>query len=74
MALKLHAANELRGCYASDVMIDQVIAGWRRWHERAGVQSFIYEAEAIRVVMIDEKPWWVAADIATMLGYTHAPI
>lgn len=37
------------------------------------LQSFIYEADAVRVVMIDDKPWWVAADIAKQLGYRLTP-
>lgn len=37
------------------------------------LQSFIYEAEAVRVVMVDDKPWWVAGDIAARLGYRHTP-
>lgn len=37
------------------------------------LQSFIYEAEPIRVVTLDEKPWWVAADVAKQLGYNHVP-
>lgn len=39
----------------------------------AVLQSFIYEAEAVRVVMLEDKPWWVAADIAAQLGYRHTP-
>lgn len=37
------------------------------------LQSFIYEADAVRVVMVEDKPWWVAADIAARLGYSHVP-
>lgn len=31
--------------------------------------AFAYETSAIRVVMIDDDPWWVASDIAALLGY-----
>ena len=30
---------------------------------------FDYKDSAVRVVMIDEEPWWVASDVAALLGY-----
>lgn len=31
--------------------------------------SYQFEQETVRVVMIGEEPWWVAADVAKVLGY-----
>lgn len=35
--------------------------------------SFQYDTDPVRVVMVDGQPWWVASDLAKLLGYRHAP-
>lgn len=35
--------------------------------------TFDYQESAVRVVTIDDAPWFIAADVATILGYKHAP-
>lgn len=33
---------------------------------------FLFESQSVRVVMIDDVPWWVAADVAEILDYRDA--
>jgi prophage antirepressor-like protein len=35
--------------------------------------AFFYEDQPVRIVLIDGKPWWVADDLAKLLGYRHTP-
>ena len=37
------------------------------------ILSYQFEEEAVRVVMTGAEPWFVAADVAKVLGYDHAP-
>lgn len=37
------------------------------------IQVFDFEDNAVRVVDIDGEPWFVAADVARVLGYDHTP-
>ena len=39
----------------------------------AAVTSFDFHSHAVRVVMRDGEPWFVAADVANVLGYRNAP-
>jgi hypothetical protein len=39
----------------------------------SNVLPFCFGAELVRVVMIVDDPWWVAADVAKVLGYARAP-
>lgn len=32
--------------------------------------GFTFEGHPVRVIMVDEQPWWVAKDVAEALGYT----
>lgn len=34
--------------------------------------NFTFEQESVRVIMLGDDPWWVAADIAKVLGYSEA--
>lgn len=33
---------------------------------------FLFESQSVRVILIDETPWWVATDVAEILGYRCA--
>ena len=33
------------------------------------IQLFAFESQEIRVVTINGEPWWVAKDVAVVLGY-----
>lgn len=35
--------------------------------------SYTFEQETVRVVIIGDEPWWVASDVAKVLGYSHTP-
>lgn len=35
--------------------------------------SFTFEQAEVRVIERDNQPWWVASDIAAILGYRNAP-
>lgn len=35
--------------------------------------TFDFETHSVRVIYRDGTPWWVAGDIAAILGYDHAP-
>lgn len=35
--------------------------------------TFDFDARAVRVIQRDGAPWWIAADIAAILGYDHTP-
>jgi anti-repressor protein len=37
------------------------------------LQLFQYQSKNVRTVLIDDKPWFVAADISGILGYRDAP-
>lgn len=39
----------------------------------ADLTVFAFESSAIRVVVIDAEPWFVATDVAKLLGYRDAP-
>lgn len=39
----------------------------------SALTAFEYEGETVRVIMIDQRPHWVAVDISGILGYTRAP-
>lgn len=34
---------------------------------------FAFDSRAVRVVLVDDQPWWIAADVAPILGYGHTP-
>lgn len=34
---------------------------------------YTFEQETVRVVMLGEDPWWIATDVARVLGYGHTP-
>jgi len=36
------------------------------------VSTFTFEGAEIRTVLIDDEPWWVAADVTSVLGYRMA--
>ena len=36
--------------------------------EARALRAFTFDADVVRVVMRDGEPWWVAADIAAILG------
>lgn len=35
--------------------------------------SFTFHQQSVRVVDRDDAPWWIAADVAAILGYRNAP-
>lgn len=35
--------------------------------------TFDFDERAVRVIQRDGNPWWVAADVAAILGYDHTP-
>lgn len=35
--------------------------------------TFAYDSSAVRVIERDGAPWWIAADVAAILGYDHTP-
>ncbi len=37
------------------------------------ILPYDFEDNLVRVVMIGGEPWWVAADVARVLGYSHTP-
>lgn len=37
------------------------------------VVTYKFEEEPVRVVLIDKEPWWIANDLARVLGYRDAP-
>lgn len=37
------------------------------------LEVFTYTDHQVRTVLIDGEPWFVAADVTPLLGYTHAP-
>jgi hypothetical protein len=37
------------------------------------ISAYQFEADPVRVVMVAGDPWWVASDIARVLGYRDAP-
>ncbi len=41
--------------------------------QTAQVIPFRFEAKQVRTLMIDDQPWFVAADVAAALGYPAAP-
>lgn len=36
-----------------------------------GLIPFEFEAHPVRVVMVDDAPWWIANDLAELLGYSR---
>jgi prophage antirepressor-like protein len=39
----------------------------------SAILPYDFESETIRVVMLEDDPWWIASDIASILGYRNAP-
>ncbi len=39
----------------------------------ADIIPFDFDNEQVRAVLLDTAPWWVASDIAKVLGYAHTP-
>lgn len=35
--------------------------------------TFDFKMNTVRVVMVDERPWFIASDLAALLGYRNAP-
>lgn len=38
----------------------------------AQVELFAFQSQSVRVIMTDGEPWWVASDVAKVLGYRDA--
>jgi prophage antirepressor-like protein len=39
----------------------------------SGLFPFAYGDALVRVIEIGGDPWWVASDVAKVLGYKHTP-
>ncbi len=37
------------------------------------LQSFNFDLHPVRAINLDDAPWWIASDIAAVLGYRNAP-
>lgn len=37
------------------------------------LQSFNFDLHPVRAISLDDAPWWIASDIAAILGYRDAP-
>lgn len=35
--------------------------------------SFNFDLYPVRILTVDDAPWWIASDIAAILGYSHTP-
>ena len=42
-------------------------------HDTGNLIPFNYGDAQVRVVQLDDEPWWVAADVARILNYRSAP-
>ena len=38
---------------------------------KGGLMSFAFETNEVRMIVIDDAPWWVGRDVCEALGYAH---